>query len=126
MAHYFKIIQKDNLVVNTIVGPFDMDQYYAIMESIMNDKLFKPAMNMFWDFRESTLSNLNSQDIHNIRAYVERVRKRRGKNYRVVFLVSKAIDYGLSRMYQIISEDLPVKFEIFYDEEEAFKWIKKK
>jgi hypothetical protein len=126
MPWHYKIIPEENLVVNTLADPFDMNEYLALMEAIMSSKRFKPSMHMLWDFRQSTLSKFSTDDINNIRKYVELNRERRGDGYRVVFLVKKAVDFGLSRMYQIVSEDLPVTFKVFYDEKEAFNWIKGK
>ena len=124
MNHSYKIIPKENLVRNTIVGPLTFNEYRALMESVMSDKRFTSSMHMFWDFRNGSLVELNNEEIEGIKNFIERNQERRGRDYRVVFLVNETVDYGLSRMYQIISQNLPVYFEVFYDEQEAIDWIK--
>lgn len=126
MSHAYKILPAENLVLNTIVGAFSYEEYRTLMENIMNDERFKPSMNMFWDLREVDASGFSSDDIDRIRAYMEIIQKKRGENYRVALLVSRALDYGISRMYQIVSDDMPFNLEIFYDEQEALNWIKAK
>ena len=110
-------------MVNTIQGRFDFARYQDLMERILSDSRFVPSMHMFWDFRESTLIDLSNDDFASIKSYIQKNVERRGSGYRAVFLVSKEVDFGLSRMYQMISEDLPVVFEVFKDRAEAMDWI---
>jgi hypothetical protein len=123
MPFSYQIHPGQNLVVNTIQGHFNFSDYLTLMERILNDPRFQPAMHMFWDFLDSTLVEFTSDDFEKIRSYIQQNRARRGSGYRAVFLVSKDVDYGLSRMYQIISEELPVQFEVFRDREAALAWI---
>ena len=126
MGHSYKIIPEENLVINTITDDFNFSEYQTLMEEILNDERFIPSMNMFWDFRQSTLAEFTPVDIDLRKDYVKRNQKRRGKNYRVASLVNKTVDYGISRMYQMVSQDLPVNFQVFYDEKAAFNWIRQK
>jgi hypothetical protein len=96
------------------------------MDRIINDERFRPSMDMFWDFRNGTLAGFSNEEIAGIKDYISKNQEKRGDNYRVAFLVKQVVDYGLSRMYQMISEDLPVNFDVFYDEQEAMDWIKAK
>ena len=123
MTISYEIIPEKHLVVNTIQGRFDFARYQDLMERILNDSRFVPSMHMFWDFTESTLIDLSNDDFASIKSYIQKNVKRRGSGYRAVFLVSKEVDFGLSRMYQMISEDLPVEFEVFKNREEAMDWI---
>jgi hypothetical protein len=126
MKHSYKIIPEENLVTNTIQGAFTYGEYRTLMDRIINDERFRPSMDMFWDFRNGTLAGFSNEEIAGIKDYIRRNQERRGDNYRVAFLVKEVVDYGLSRMYQMISQDLPVNFEVFYDEQEAMDWIKAK
>ena len=123
MAFRFTIVPEQNLVINTIEGHLLIDDYYTLMEAILNDSRFKPSMNMFWDFREGSLNSMSSDDLEKIKLYIQSRLERRGSDYQVVFLVSEAVDHGLSRMYQIISDSLPVIFEAFKNYDEALAWI---
>lgn len=124
MGYAYQILPEENLVMNTISGVFTFKDYLALMEAILEDGRFERSMNMFWDFRNSSLKAFSNRDIEGIRNYILANKERRGENYHVAFLVNKSIDYGLSRMYQIISEDLPVTFQVFYDEHKALDWIR--
>ena len=42
----------------------------------------------------------------------------------MALLVSKPVDYGLLRMYQIIAENLPLEVEVFKNKAAALEWIK--
>ena len=124
MPFSYQIIPEQNLVINTIQGQFDFSDYLVLMESILNDPLFVPAMNMFWDWTASTLIDLSKEDFQKIKDCIQTNVARRGIDYRAVFLVRQDVDFGLSRMYQLLSEDLPVQLEIFRDREQALNWIR--
>lgn len=123
MTISYDIIPDQHLVVNTVKGRFDFDGYRNLMERILNDPRFVPSMHMLWDFTTSTLIDLSNDDFEGIKNYIQKNAERRGSGYRAAFLVSKEVDFGLSRMYQMLSEDLPVTFEVFKDREEAMSWI---
>lgn len=42
---------------------------------------------------------------------------------KTAILVDKDVAFGLTRMFQILAEDLPYEVEIFRDEHEAQRWI---
>ena len=123
MTISYEILPEKHLVVNTIGGRFDFARYQDLMERILDDPRFVPSMHMFWDFTKSTLIDLSTDDFASIKSYIQKNAERRGSGYRAVFLVSKEVDFGLSRMYQTISEDLPVTFEVFKDRDKAMDWI---
>lgn len=123
MTISYEIIPDKKLVVNTVKGRFDFDGYQNLMERILDDPRFVPSMHMLWDFTTSTLIDLSNDDFEGIKSYIQKNSKRRGSGYRAAFVVTKEVDFGLSRMYQMISEDLPVTFEVFRDFKEAMAWI---
>jgi hypothetical protein len=123
MSTSYEIIPEKHLVVNTVRGRFDFARYQDLMERILEDPQFVPSMHMLWDFTGSTLIDLSNDDFASIKSYIQKNAERRGSGYRAVFLVSKEVDFGLSRMYQMISEDLPVSFEVFRDRDKAMAWI---
>jgi hypothetical protein len=42
---------------------------------------------------------------------------------KTAILVDKDVAFGLTRMFQILAEDLPYEVEIFRDEHEAQRWV---
>ena len=123
MTISYEIMPEKHLVVNTVTGRFDFNLYQELMERILNDHRFVPTMHMLWDFTASTLCELSNDDFVSIKSFIQKNIKRRGAGYRAAFLVSKEVDFGLSRMYQMLSEDLPVTFEVFRNREEAMTWF---
>jgi len=123
MNHSYHILPEKYCVVNTISGPLTFPEYEQLMSAILNDELFVPGMHMLWDFREGSLTQMNYDYFSAMAKYVESIREARGRDYKVVFLVKTEVDYGQSRMYQALSDKLPVELRVFYDETEAYEWI---
>ncbi|MGD9008876.1 MAG: hypothetical protein PVG41_13190 [Desulfobacteraceae bacterium] len=79
--------------------------------------------NTLWDFRGCLLPevfgyNEIEQIIHYIDAYF-------GSkwNPRIAILVAADVQFGLSRMFQILVEGFPTEVAIFYSRAEAEQWI---
>lgn len=64
----------------------------------------------------------DSQDVIKIARYFETQTKNRAK-YKVAVIVSRDLEYGLSKTYQVAAADLPAKIGIFNNLEEAKKWV---
>jgi hypothetical protein len=86
----------------------------------------KITKNVLWDFRKASLYNISSIHIEKILDYVRRHAEKRSGG-KTAILVSKDLEYGVSRIIQTIIEikGIPFKTEIFRSFEEAFQWLGK-
>lgn len=76
-----------------------------------------------WDFREADLTAWSAEDM---RSFDETARSREDGTHRVrvAALVSRDVDYGLARMYELLSESGgPGERAVFRDEASAEQWI---
>jgi hypothetical protein len=79
-------------------------------------------MNVIWDVRDADASKFDSQDVIRLARYFETQLKDRA-DYKVGVIVSRDLEFGLSRTYQVAAADLPAKIEIFINLEDAKKWV---
>jgi hypothetical protein len=76
-----------------------------------------------WDFRGVLPSdNFGYDAVERIIDYVAN-HPREQWNPKVAILVDAGVQYGLSRMFQTLADQLPVQIRIFYDDTEAQKWV---
>ena len=79
-------------------------------------------MNVIWDLRDADTSKIYKEDVIRIARFFETYIKN-GANYKAALVVSRDLEYGLSRMYQVAVADLPAEIGIFRSLEEAKKWV---
>ena len=85
------------------------------------DKRYKDGMGRLWDFRDADLSSLESETVISMAQYSSKYPS--GINdVKVAFLVSREIEYGLSRMFQMTSES-KTPIQVFRVLDEAEKWM---
>jgi hypothetical protein len=83
-------------------------------------------MNTLWDLREADVSSFPSNQVQHVQSFVSKYWGEGGKN-RSALVVSADVAYGLSRMYEIISEGKTEgKIMVFRDYDEALNWVQSK
>ena len=76
-----------------------------------------------WDFRGCT-SNINYETMHKITSYIDIHYDPSWSHNITALVVDKDVLYGLARMYEVITEDIPTTVRIFKDIDEAQAWIR--
>ncbi len=113
----------NQLTIHTVTGEPSFQDSMATFKNFYEGK---PTQNVLWDFRKASLARISTKEIEAVLYYVQRhVEKRKGGKTAV--LVSKNLEYGISRMVQALTEikDIPLKIEIFRSIEEAMQWLGK-
>jgi hypothetical protein len=114
--------KKALVVIHTVTGEITFQEIRSSYESVCSHPDFKENMNSIWDIRDADASKFDSQEVIKIARYFETQTKTRAK-YKAAIIVSRDLEYGLSRKYQVAAADLPAKIGIFITLEEAKKWV---
>jgi hypothetical protein len=93
------------------------------LKKVMEDPAFKPGMDILWDFRDVRSEISKADQIREIVSYIRTNQDRRGGNYRVALVVTRDIDFGLARMYEAYSQELPFEIRIFKNLNDAENWL---
>jgi hypothetical protein len=114
--------KKASVVIHTVTGEITFQKIKSSYESVCSHPDFKENMNSIWDIRDADASKFDSQEVIKIARYFETQTKTRAK-YKAAVIVSRDLEYGLSRKYQVAAADLPAKIGIFINLDEAKKWV---
>lgn len=122
MAKTTKTYESDiDLTVFKIVGEMTFSEVSEQTRIFFENKPSKLAL---WDFTLGTVAHLSSQEMREIAkqgaAFSTRIEGARG-----AILAPKDIDYGMSRVFQVFSEQeiFPLEVKIFRDIDAARKWL---
>ena len=118
-----EINKKKNMRWHIVKGAIDLRELTDYLKEIYNSPDFDSEMNVFWDLQEADFSCVASEDIRSFRDYVYKQWGVGGKS-KAALIVSRTSDYGVSRMYQIMMENVTSsKIAVFRDRNEAKEWI---
>jgi hypothetical protein len=81
-------------------------------------------INDLWDLRGCAVSNnLNSNSMQNIVDKIKEIYSSDSKHLKTALLIETELGLGMTRMFQIIGDDLPFKIEVFKEETRAKSWL---
>jgi hypothetical protein len=110
-----------HLTIHTVTGEPSFEESMAFFKQFYEGEL---TQNVLWDFTKASLARISSEHTETILDYVRQyVEKREGG--KTAIIVSKDLEYGMSRMIITLAElkDIPFELEIFRSLEEAVQWI---
>jgi len=116
------IDKKTGVMIRTVTGKITFEEIKSSYEASVTHPNFQKDMNVIWDVRDADASKFDNQDVIRIARYFETQLKDHA-DYKVAVIVSRDLEFGLSRTYQVAAADLPAKIEIFINLEDAKKWV---
>jgi hypothetical protein len=110
------------IMIHTVTGNLTFEGIKSSYAESVTHPDFQKDMKVIWDIRDADASNFDTHDVIRIARYFETQLKNRTK-YKVAVIVSRDLEYGLSRTYQVAAADLPPQIEIFNNLEDAKNWL---
>jgi hypothetical protein len=117
------IILPDGPVKLTASGIISLGDIIKTLHGLLQDSQFKSGMDILWDFRQVKTENMKADQIREIVSFIKNNQEKRGANYRVALVVSRDIDFGLARMYEAYTQELPFQLQIFKELSAAEDWL---
>lgn len=118
-----EINKKKNIRVHTVRGIIDINDLAGQLKEIYSSSCFDPDMNVFWDLQKADFSNVSSEDTMSFMEFVSKHWGTGGKS-KAALVVSRDLEFGMSRMYQIMMEGATSsKIAVFRDTDKAKEWI---
>lgn len=105
----------------TMSGEPSLEAFAEAIETITHSDEYPPDVRTLWDMRELDFSkvdrSLEEQLILIRRRFPERA------NAKLAFVVANKLGLGMTRMYEILSDDPPQTSSVFNDFEKARQWL---
>jgi hypothetical protein len=121
-----KIDQEKNIAYIKIIGPVSSKDILEAFDVAVSDEKYKKGMGRLWDFTEIDLSSIESSVIPSMARH-SLLFPPGICDVKVAFVVTKTMEYGLTRMFQMHSDlDAKTKVIIFNTIDEAERWMTKK
>ena len=109
------------VVFITISGTVGMDSWISKLDAVLSMPEYEVGMWGLIDIREAD-HQTGIEDIAKMARYLVH-NYRRIKGSKVAVVTGKTVSYGLMRMLETQLLGLPFKFRVFYEMEEAERWL---
>ena len=113
--------RKKKVLYGTMTGQVTEEEFQATLQEILQSDQFPPDTGTLWDLRELDFRTIDTplekRFINIRRKYPQRGRAR------LAFIVAGDLGFGMARMYEILSEDLPQEIKIFKNYSEGESWL---
>jgi len=118
-----EIDKKKNIRWHVVRGVIDVRELGEYLKGIYATSDSYSEMSVFWDLQEADFSSVTSEDVRSFMAYAGKIWGKEGKS-RAALVVSRDLDFGMTRMYQIMMEGKTSSaIEVFKDKNKAKEWI---
>jgi hypothetical protein len=114
--------KKDAVMIHKVTGEITFEEIKSSYKAVLSHPDFQENIRVIWDLRDADASEIDRQDVIRLARYFETQLKNRAE-FKVAVIVSRDVEFGLSRMYQVAAADLPAKIGIFINLEDAKKWV---
>ena len=114
---------KDRKMLNIAVsGKSGFEEFSSALEKITTSKEYPPNTRAVWDIRNADFSWANLQLVKEAVNIRSSFTKR--DNCRSALIVSSNLQYGLGRMFEMLSDGkVPHQLKVFRKYEEGVKWL---
>jgi hypothetical protein len=118
-----QIDNRKNIRWHVVKGVIDVRDLAEYLKGIYASSDTNSEMNSFWDLQNADFSSVTSDDVRVFMGYVGNIWGK-GGNSKAALVVSNDLDFGLSRMFQIMMEGATSSaIEVFKDIDAAKQWI---
>lgn len=110
----------DSIALITLSGTIHAETIINTLGELFGNSDYVSGCSI-WDFRKAE----GESTFDEIRKIAKFAGEHRGKRPvgRVALIVSSELHFGLSRIYQVLTENLPFHLEIFKSFEQAREWV---
>lgn len=119
----FEIDSEARIVRTTARGDITLEEELAVFKSFLADPSFEPGFGILHDNRERV--SVSTTDY--VKGMADAVQDNRDAigPAKIAIVVSRMVSVGLGNMFAILTENAPTTTKVFWDIDEAERWLAK-
>jgi len=121
MPIYFKYDKKKDALYASLEGEVTIEEFQAAIKHVTENAEFAPDVRTLCDVRKLDFTYIDANFLRQVISE-EKAHPKRG-NARVACIADKDFEYGISRMYEMLADDLPKTIMVFRDYSEGERWL---
>lgn len=112
----------NDILVVTVSGELSLEILKEAAQKIVSSDQFAPNIATLWDLRQLDADNINQNFLSNLVSLREKQFQER-EGAKLALVANSDLIYGLSRMYEMLSNGLPQSMHVFRTIDEAMVWL---
>lgn len=105
-----------------LTGTLQADDLKEAFAAMVGHPDFEAGFNSLWDLRGASAARLDFEALRDVVRAVATRKDARGRG-KVAIVVTQDVDYGVSRVYEMLASGLPTVVNVFRTLEEAAAWF---
>lgn len=122
MSIKIHIDAESRLITMAPQGPVTAEVVTEAYQELIAYPDYAEGLNLLWDSTAST-EPPDQDDVLLIVKHFRRRQLERNIKNRTAILVADAVHYGVSRMFQTLTDDVPIAVKVFKDGDAARAWL---
>jgi len=119
----FYIKPEAKLVISVHTGSTPEDEFIASYKSLYENELFDASMNRLMDLRRADVSQVSMGALSQLAELLQEQFTENSENPKVAVVAEQGLFFDLTRMYDAISDVVPLDIAIFHSAEAALAWL---
>ena len=113
----------ERLVILVHVGAVTDDEFLSFYKALYEDDRFDKSFNLLVDLRRTESAVRSAEALKEFADFMRRQLVGSTAGPKIAVVAPKDISFGLARMYEVFSDDVPWEFEVFRAADAAFAWL---
>jgi hypothetical protein len=123
MAITFHFRPEVKLVISVHTGTTQEDELIASYKSLYENDLFDISMNRLMDLRRADISQIGTGALIQLAELLRGQFTENAENPKVAVIAKRDLFFDLSRMYEVISDVVPLDIAVFHSAQVAMAWL---
>ncbi len=102
-------------------GPLSADEFKATLALIVSSQEYPPDVNLLWDVREVDANSFDKSLVSRV-VSIRQNYPQRG-DAKLALVASEDLHFGLSRMYEMMTDEMPQNIHVFRTTADAEAWL---
>ena len=119
----FTIYEERGFFLSSYVGVISDSDLLSSYKQLLEDEKFKPGFHELADMRNAQMTGVTSEGLRHLSSMVESHLTGKCKGFKTAVIAPKDFLYGMSRMYEMISDGTSETVMVFKEPNKAIEWI---
>ena len=119
----YQLKPDERLVILVHVGAVTNDEFLSFYKALFEDDQFDKSFNLLVDLRQAESSVRSAETLNEFADFIRRQYVSTTARPKVAVVAPEDISFGLARMYEVFSGDVPWEFAVFRAAAAALAWL---
>ena len=117
------VYKEPQVIIRTATGQLTFEEVKSAITGVAEMPGYAKGMSAIWDLRKANIYKFTEDDLYRIVEVIKGGIEDRGTGFKLALVASEDFEFGMSRMWEAIAQDLPLEIKVFRDMDEARTWV---